>query len=752
MFDQTVHPFTSDGCAQVKVLQDLFTNVSQDGIMGPPEWRRCLAAAGIHNTFVVDRLFEIFDTTGDRRMTAKEFSSGLSALAYDGGFGGEPAALEARRQFAFRFYDQTGEQFFERQDCVSFLKSWVVCARDAVRQANEHLLNVYGVDQIDLVAIQSPVQQAARSAVTELYDRVYKQLEEYCLDVWREYAVQKGERMTENEFVTLAAAAPQMLEWLNELGTTVARELEKLRDMDFEKASATAVSEGTELSVTRIKKSFAASAHNGVIDQPAFKRCVRGLLGTDSPGFAAALFRAIDVNKNGFLSQDEFVDAFTTILRGTTAQKTSIAFRVHDVRGVGYLEPRSLRSCFTTWLEPSMNKVDVLTSSLEEWMFGRLDASGSRKGVLRCFDAAGRLRNMEMPSKIRRASAREVSMMADALVEHAMLHARKSRQQLFPDEFAKWVVTTDFLFWMEGLGRSWMVTPEQLEAETPPSEKRRARTAALLASEASERETLAKQCPKGEGYFAMQPNSPERPAHDSTASARADIWWGRCFVLRHAARRSIRPRTSFDQLTLGRLWQTIERHIIDRTAFDRATFGALMHDLRIENSLIISRLFQVFDVNRDGNLCAEEVAAGLALLSRGGTSHRLRIVFNTFDVGRDGTLSRSELRVLLRAFGRIAMGVIHGLVGCLSDVCGMVRSTEANRSELKEFQQKLLTGSRSTLNHRTAALLSDAFTDESSTTLPWDRFGTYCCIRTSRHSSFACNLTLTFCVCDRTLG
>jgi hypothetical protein len=373
-----------------------------------------------------------------------------------------------------------------------------------------------------------------------------------------------------------------------------------------------------------------------------------------------------------------------------------------------------------------MNKVDVLTSALEEWMFGRVDASGERKGAVRCFDAAGRLRNTEIPSLIRKASAREVSMMADALVEHAMLHARKSRQQLFPDEFAKWVVSTNFLYWMEGLGRSWMVTPEQLEAETSPSEKRRAHTATLLASAASERETLAKQCPNGEGYFDFQVNnSSEHRTHDLTASERAGIWWGRCCGLRHAARRLIRPHTSFDQLTLERLWQTIERHVIDRTAFDRATFGALMHDLRIENSLIINRLFEVFNVNRDGNLSAEEVAAGLALLSRGGASHRLRIVFNTFDVGRDGTLCRSELEVLLRAFRSIAMSIIHGLVDCLSDLCGLVRSTEASRSESKEFQQKLMTGTRTALAHRTSAMLSDAFMDESSTTLQWDRFGTY---------------------------
>lgn len=711
--------------SQVKMLQDLFTNVSQDGIMGPPEWRRCLAAAGIPNTFVVERLFELFDTNSDRRMTAKEFTSGLSLLVNYTGGDSEAAVLEARRKFAFRFYDQTGEQFFERQDCVSFLKSWVVCARDAVRHANDHLLNVYGIDQIDLVAIQSSVQGAARSAVTDLYKRVYNQLDEYCTDVWREYAVKKGERMTEEEFVQFTVVAPQVFEWLNELGALLGRELEQLRDMNFERASATVVAEGTELSVPRIKRTFAASAYHGAIDQPAFKRCVRGLLGEDAPGFAAALFRAIDVNKNGYLSQDEFVDAFTTIVRGTTAQKASIAFRIHDLHGAGYLEPKTLRSCFTAWLEPSLNKVDVLTSSLEEWMFGRMDASGSRKDALQCFDGAGRLRNSEIPSKLRKASAREVSMMADALVEHAMLHARKSRQQLFPDEFSKWVVSTNFLFWMEGLGQSWMVTPEQLEAETPPSEKRRARTAKALASAASERETLAKKCPKGEAYFGLQSRSSRCPSHKLTASARADIWWSRCFGLRNAARRSIRPRTSFDQLTLERLWQTMERHVVSRTAFDQASFGTLMHELRIENPLIISRLFGVFDVNRDGNLSAEEVAAGLALLTRGGASHRLRIVFNTFDAGRDGTLSRSELEVLLRAFSCIAMGVIRGLVECLSDVCGITQSTEANRSELKEFHQKLESGARSALAERRAAMLSETFTDGSSTALPWHRFGTH---------------------------
>ena len=101
--------------------------------MGPAEWRRCLTAAGIHNTFVIERLFELFDASGDKTMTAKEFSDSLSELVNDQDPRGELSALEARR-FAFRFFDANGDSKFERRECVSFLKSWVICARDAIRR------------------------------------------------------------------------------------------------------------------------------------------------------------------------------------------------------------------------------------------------------------------------------------------------------------------------------------------------------------------------------------------------------------------------------------------------------------------------------------------------------------------------------------------------------------------------------------------------------------------------------------------
>ena len=48
--------------------------------MGPAEWKRCLRFAGVANEMVALRLFEIFDTSGDKQLNAKEFTCGLSEI------------------------------------------------------------------------------------------------------------------------------------------------------------------------------------------------------------------------------------------------------------------------------------------------------------------------------------------------------------------------------------------------------------------------------------------------------------------------------------------------------------------------------------------------------------------------------------------------------------------------------------------------------------------------------------------------
>ena len=168
--------------------------------------------------------------------------------------------------------------------------------------ANEKFLDVYGIEQIDITAIQSPKQRTARSTVTGLYEHVYEQLDAWCADVWSNFVRNKKmpDSLNEDDWVQLASAAPQTFEWLSELGRQLGQQLEKLRDMNFESMQRP-VSAGTELSIVRMKQTFAASAHQGAMDRSAFTRCVKGLLGTESSkGFASALFHAVDVVSGDF--------------------------------------------------------------------------------------------------------------------------------------------------------------------------------------------------------------------------------------------------------------------------------------------------------------------------------------------------------------------------------------------------------------------------------------------------------------------
>ena len=349
--------------------------------------------------------------------------------------------------------------------------------------------------------------------------------------------------------------------------------------------------------------------------------------------------------------------------------------------------------------------MDLLSNSLDEWMNGRIDPSGARKGALgSCFDGAARLRNTSVCLNVKKAGAREVAVLADALVEHAMQHSSRSSHQLFPEDFERWIQETSFLLWLEQIGASWLVTPEQLENETPPSEKRRARTAALMATAASERERLAKMCPSGESYFGLRSPATTNASKIDTFS----LWWSRCFaVTRRSTRRQMRPETSFDRLTLSQLWTAVEQHVADRTAFDRSSFGTLMHSIRVENPFVVNVLFDAFDSDRSGNLSVEEVAAALGLLARGGSTERLRFVFDAFDSGCDGTISRAEMHRMLHGFRCVAMGVVEVIVGALLAVCGLIRPTKTSSNDAKEFQQKLIAGARSRLQHLTSNMLKD---------------------------------------------
>eukprot|EP01050_Picozoa_sp_SAG11_P019288 SAG11_NODE_3048_length_2733_cov_1.307897_3_plen_191_part_00 len=152
----------------MKFIQELFIKISQDGAMGVPEWKRCLRAAGIFNEVVSERLFTMFDTSGDKQMNAKEFTWGLSDICSEEAFPGtRMTPLEVRREFAYRYYDETADGFFEKTEAAAFLKSWVAQSEATVRSANERFMGVYGLDHSDLELVELCSTRVRRLLKTE---------------------------------------------------------------------------------------------------------------------------------------------------------------------------------------------------------------------------------------------------------------------------------------------------------------------------------------------------------------------------------------------------------------------------------------------------------------------------------------------------------------------------------------------------------------------------------------------------------
>ncbi|KNC46387.1 uncharacterized protein AMSG_02839 [Thecamonas trahens ATCC 50062] len=61
----------------------------------------------------------------------------------------------------------------------------------------------------------------------------------------------------------------------------------------------------------------------------------------------------------------------------------------------------------------------------------------------------------------------------------------------------------------------------------------------------------------------------------------------------------------------------------------------------------IDRVFQVFDVDRSGTVSLKELCTGLSVLSHGTPEEKLNMSFNVYDINGDGQISAEEFHVLL---------------------------------------------------------------------------------------------------------
>ena len=81
--------------------------------------------------------------------------------------------------------------------------------RSAVRSANEHFLNVYDIQQMDILSMQSLSQATARTAVTKLYQEVDGKIDQFCDSAWERFAAGKP-AMNYKQFVEMTQEFPQI--------------------------------------------------------------------------------------------------------------------------------------------------------------------------------------------------------------------------------------------------------------------------------------------------------------------------------------------------------------------------------------------------------------------------------------------------------------------------------------------------------------------------------------------------------------
>ncbi len=82
-----------------------------------------------------------------------------------------------------------------------------------------------------------------------------------------------------------------------------------------------------------------------------------------------------------------------------------------------------------------------------------------------------------------------------------------------------------------------------------------------------------------------------------------------------------------------------DNNLLDRTAFNRCFHLFLVdehsHEDAERHRLILSRLFDVFDVNGDGTVDFTELSTGLSVLCGGSKGDKIRAAFALYGVWRD---------------------------------------------------------------------------------------------------------------------
>merc|ERR1712065_5068 len=99
--------------------------------------------------------------------------------------------------------------------------------------------------------------------------------------------------------------------------------------------------------------------------------------------------------------------------------------------------------------------------------------------------------------------------------------------------------------------------------------------------------------------------------------------------------------------------------VADMGEVTRATFGEVMSTAGLPqySKQFVDRVFEVFDADRSDTVSLNELCTGLSVLTRGTPEEKLNLSFNMYDINGDGQISAEEFHVLLSSLEQ-GMGLI----------------------------------------------------------------------------------------------
>merc|ERR1711916_263211 len=100
--------------------------------------------------------------------------------------------------------------------------------------------------------------------------------------------------------------------------------------------------------------------------------------------------------------------------------------------------------------------------------------------------------------------------------------------------------------------------------------------------------------------------------------------------------------------------------LADMGEVTRETFGEVMSSAGLPqySKQFVDRVFEVFDADRSDTVSLNELCTGLSVLTRGTPEEKLNLSFNMYDINGDGQISAEEFHVLLSSLeqGMVLIG------------------------------------------------------------------------------------------------